>query len=180
MSRVKASGSMTIHKMVQKKGAEAAQRFLARLAPGTRETLLHELATSWIPIEQEEEIFRIAADCLYPGDPEALRRLGQSVAEDNFNGIYKIFLRIPTPEFIIRRIPQTWSTLHDEGQACVEDYHDNCGTLVARSIPDLPAVQREYICGYIVGILSLTSAKRISVSKIETDPQAWKWRIAFE
>jgi len=54
------------------------------------------------------------------------------------------------------------------------------GDLVALGLPDLTPVQRQYINGYFVGVLELTGAKQIKVTRHDADPQAWRWSLSWE
>ena len=71
------------------------------------------------------------------------------MSEKQFTGIYKFFLRIPSVGFIIKNATATWNTMNDKGTVRVESITSNGGLLVLSDLPELSAVQREYICGVL-------------------------------
>lgn len=180
MARVKASGIKTIAQIVAERGPAAEREFTAKLTPETLKTLQNSGSTSWIPFPAEAEVFEVASALLFPGEPQALRSLGYEVARRQFAGIYKVFLVVASVQFVVKRVSSLWDTIYDSGQARVDGFTAHGGTLVASGIPDQLPVQREYICGFLTGLLELTHSNNIRITKDEGDPQAWKWKIAWD
>ncbi len=180
MAKVKASDVVTVRKLLLDRGAEVEAQARAVLSPDALAVFARVHPTDWITLGQEAEILGAAAPLLYPGDGAPLPRLGQEVARIQFSGIYKIFLLIPTLEFIVKQVSKAWKTLYDQGEVRVEDLTPHGGSLVALGLPDLTRVQRDYIGGYLSGVLSLTGAKHIRVSCRDADPRAWKWTLEWE
>jgi hypothetical protein len=48
-----------------------------------------------------------------------------------------------------------------------------------RGFPELVKTQREYVAGYLIGLLGLTGAKSVQVTCLENDPQAWRWVLSW-
>lgn len=178
MAKVKASDMLIVKKLLQE--ARVEPKLLAACPADVLRTYQTAGATSWIELAHEAHCLEIAARVLYGGDPEGLRRLGREVARHQFRGIYKVFLAIPSVEFIVKRVSSVWRTQYDEGEARVEDLSHRSAVLVAAGLPDMTPVQREYVCGYLQGILELTGAQQVRVSKQELDPQAWRWSLSWE
>lgn len=179
MAKVKASGVMTIKKFLAARGADLEQRFQARLSPETRTLLQNSGAMSWIPFPAEAEVFEVASDLIFPDDPLRLRKLGREVSRDQFQGIYRIFMLVATVQYLVKRVSQLWDTIYNEGAARVENFTGHSGVLVVTGLPDQLPVQREYICGFLAGLIELTQAKSVRVTKDERDPQAWKWLMQW-
>lgn len=178
MAKVKASDLLIVKKLVQEAGVEA--KLLAAVPPDVLRTYQTSGATSWIEVAHEAKCLETAAEALYAGDPLGLRRLGREVARHQFRGIYKVFLAIPSVDFIVKRVSNVWRTQYDQGDARVENLGPKSGELVAFGLPDMTLVQREYVCGYLQGILELTGAKNIRVSKQDSVPQAWRWLMTWD
>lgn len=177
MANTKASDIFTLKKKIREQGVE--QNLLSRLTPEAAKIYLNSAANSWVPIAGEAEILNAAASLLYPREASPLRHLGHEIARINFSGIYKVFLLVATVPFLIKRVPQIWGTLFDQGEAKVENLAGNSGTLVVRGMSELQAAQREYISGFIIGLLELAGARQVQVAKIESNPQAWAWKIKW-
>ena len=176
---VKASDVVVIRKMVQERDPQAMKSMQAALT-SAKECFPIVSATEWIRLEQESDILQAAARVLYPADPQALQRLGCAVAGIVFNGIYKVFLRVASVDFIIKRLSAIWRTLYDQGEARIENMTSNSGTLVATNMPDLSLVQRQYICGYLTGVLQLAGVKNVQVTHVSADSKAWQWMFRWE
>lgn len=180
MPGVKASGILTIKKLLQARGGELEKSMAAALGPETRRHYLAAVATAWIPFDAEAEIFTAASGALFPGHSQALRDLGHAVAKEQFRGLYKIFLTVATVEFVVKRTAQIWNTIYNAGSARVEGLSERGGTLVALDLPEQLPVQREYICGYLIALLEMTNVRNVKVRKDESDPLAWKWIFTWE
>jgi len=113
MAKVKASDIIMVKKMLQDAGLD--QQVLPTLSAETFKALQAAGATSWVEMSQEAEVLQAAAAALYAQDPRALERLGREVAKQQFTGIYKVFLMIPSVDFIVKRISTMWKTIYTAG-----------------------------------------------------------------
>jgi hypothetical protein len=178
MTNSKANDTVNIRKLIQGQGKEVMDRMLAKLK--TTKDLFQSISlTEWLPMDKEDEILQAAAEILYPADPKPVRKLGGTVAKINFSGVYKVFFRIATVAFMAKRISALWHTFFDSGEAHCEDLTDHSVVLVVTQMPDLTPLHREYVLGYIDGILGMTSAKRVEINHDGRDPKAWKWEIKW-
>ena len=180
MAEVKASGVQTVKKLIAAAPGGSAERFRASLRPETARILEASGATTWIPFDVELEVFERAADVLFPGDPQGLRRLGYTVGRKQFQGLYRIFLTVATVEFVIKRSTQIWNTIYNAGSARVTDVSAHGGTFIAEGLPDQLPGQREYICGYLQAVLEMTDVGNVRVRREDSDPQAWKWIFTWK
>ncbi len=182
MARIKATRYMLMRNLIQERGPEFARRFRARLDPKERERLDTSLPVSWVDfkdIPAQGDMVTVAADMFFPGRADGIQQVAAMLAKAGLSGIYKIFLMIPSVEFVIHRVAKLWHTYNDTGDASVEDFRGTSGTIVVRQFPDMPPKHRQYLEGYIAGVLELTRAKNIKIDRDETDPQAWKWNVRW-
>ena len=163
---------------MQKRGLE--QTFLEKLSPSDRELYTRSLPVSWIPVQEDPEDMGVAAELLFPDNPLQLQHLGILSAPEQIQGIYQIFFKIPTVAFIMKRVAQVWRFNFDTGQAMVENVQNQSLEIVIKDFPDLPAYLREFLCGYYMGVIEITGAKNLRVTKHEKDPQAWRWMIQWD
>ncbi len=120
MPAAKASAVLAIHQRVRAQGPEAEQAFLSRLSPGTLDQVRVWVPTEWVPLAVEAEVLRAAVGVLYAEDTHGPRRLGEHVAQELFAGTYRVFLKVPTPEFFCKRFATIWRSLYDQGTASAE------------------------------------------------------------
>jgi len=179
MANVKATDIVIIREMLKETGDKDLNALASVLKPETFKILKTSLAINWVPLEIEAEILQEASRLFFPNDPRPLFKLGHTVAGKQFTGIYKFFLRIPSVGFIIKNATATWNTMNDKGTVRVDGLTSNGGLLVLSDLPELTAVQREYICGVLSCIVELTGVKNVKVDKMESNPNEWKWKISW-
>lgn len=179
MANVKASDVVTVRGMAVEKGAETVQRITAALEPEVARLFQQTSATVWIPFAAEGAILQAAAGVFYPQDPRQLETLGREVARRDFTGIYKVFLSMATVAFIVKRAGLIFRTFYDGGDIRIENLASGRGSFVIVDLPDLTAVQRRYIGGFLTGLLELTQAKDVRVTRDEQDPRAWRWHLTW-
>ncbi len=180
MPNTKGTDVLALRKMLQERGPQAEQEFLQRLNPELQNLYRSIMATTWSPVEQQTALYEAAAEVLFPGEAEPLRQLGRALAKRSFTGIYRIFLRLPTMQFIMNRTAEVWLTYYNAGEAVVENFVDRHGDFVVRRFPELPRKMREVICGHLSVILELTGAKNVRVTIVDRDPQAWRWQLTWD
>lgn len=178
MANVKATDTVIIREMFKGKEKDL-NTMLTTLKPETLKIFHTTLSLNWIPLEIESEIIQASARLLFPNDMRPIFKLGHEVAGKQFTGIYKFFLRIPSVTFIVKNVSASFNTMNDQGSARVDDLTSGGGTLVISGLPEMSAVQREYICGVVTCVLELTGVKNIKVDKIENDSAEWKWKISW-
>ncbi len=182
MAKVKGSAEDTMRKILKKQPQEIQEKYLASLSPEARDTFEHAMAVSWRELDTNEETNSVAllARTLYPNDPLALQKLAYTMAKDSMPRFYQIFIRIPTVEYVVKRVAKIWSSFYERGEALIENFKDQHFTMVLKQYPDYPPFLREYMCGYLKGVGDLLHLKNVAVQKIETDPEAWKWEVTWE
>jgi hypothetical protein len=138
---------------------------------------------SWYPVEAipgKGNIFEAAACVLFPNDPEGLQKVGRLNARESLTGLYRLFIRIPSIEFVIGRVAKLWRVYQDTGDANVEEYDGKSLQFVVRNFPDLREDFREYLMGYIFSVGELSGLKEVRVTHCADDPQAWKWKMEWK
>ena len=180
MANVKATDIVIIREMLKAKGDDYTNKMASSLTPEVFKTFQTSLSLSWVPLEVEAEIIQAASRLLYPLDPRPIYRLGYVVSGKQFTGIYKFFLRIPSIGFVIKNASATFNTLMDKGTVRVDGLTSNSRMFFISDLPELTAVQREYICGVLSCIVGLTGVKNVKVDKGENPPNEWKWKISWD
>lgn len=180
MPKTKGTDIIALHALLREKGPETEKGFLDKLGPRLAAVYRGITATSWTEVEEQLAIYQVAAGVLFPNDPAGLTRLGMALAEKSFSGIYKIFFRLPSIEYIFKRTARIWSAYYDQGEASIETQAGKCVDLVVRNFPELPRAMREVANGHYTVIMNMTGAKNIRINLIDTDPNAWRWRISWD
>jgi hypothetical protein len=160
----------TIRKVMHAQGKSAEQAFLAKLTPEEHEKYLYGLPVSWYLVEE----------ILFPNDPQGLRKVGRLNARESLTGIYKLFLRIPSIDFVIGRIAKLWRSYQDTGEAVTRNYTGKSIEFVLKGYPDLRMDFREYLCGYIIGFLELAGAHNPKIDRDDSNSDALVWKAYWD
>jgi hypothetical protein len=183
MASLKGTDIISIRTLIRKKGAAAEASWLAGLSPETIKIYNVLLPVSWVPLERASEIMETAAQVVYPGEKNAVALLAADYARDHFSGIYKILLpMLTTPATLIQKVSHLWKTFYDTGSAAVaaSDVAAKWAVLEVTGIPELTAVNRQFIGAWSAAALGLTHAKHVSVAHEDKDPARWIWRFQWE
>jgi hypothetical protein len=101
----------TIDQIKTRAGEAAFQRVLECLDPETRKMFESEIfASSWFPLDHFTRFLEVEVRVLANGDEDMVRRGAEAVNERQLRGIYKAFVKIGSPEFVIKQIAAVHAT----------------------------------------------------------------------
>lgn len=107
----------TIRYITEKFGPEGLERVLARLTPEERAPIKKGvLATVWYPFALLLKLMREARECFGTQVPHLPREMGKASADYALTGIYSIFLRFGSPQFIVSRGTSVMKTYYSTGE----------------------------------------------------------------
>lgn len=122
-SGVHAKGTIILARLsfVQETYPEDWQRYLSSLAPATREAFeAGFLKSSFYPIEMLFDASRTAERLFGTGSRSLQKGIAAYSARMNMPTVYKIFLRLGSPEFMVKRFARIWGSMYDSGVASSE------------------------------------------------------------
>jgi hypothetical protein len=101
----------TIDQIKRRSGEAAFQNILALLDDETRKTCGGEIFSStWYPLDLFTRFLEIEIRVLADGNEEMVTRGSEAVIERQLRGIYKAFVKLGSPEFVIKRIAAVHAT----------------------------------------------------------------------
>ena len=98
-----------------KHGEGAWQKVLARLEPADREVVTSAIAVGWYETLLFARVLRAADAVLGRGNLGLMREIGAWEAEQDFNRVMRVFLRILTPEQVFKAEARLWRHFQDSG-----------------------------------------------------------------
>jgi hypothetical protein len=106
------------------RGKDVADRMLAALSPELRDGLLGGtiLAGGWYPVAWKRELH--AAGCKVTGEHGLARVMGYETTKQDLTGIYRTFVRIATPRFVLSLGARIFSTYFRPGKMRVVETRD--------------------------------------------------------
>ena len=157
---VKGSAFRARMQYVEERGAEAAARLLAELDGDTRDLARAGfLVNGWYPYAAFIELNR-AIDKLHgQGDFALCRELGRYGCDVNLTTLYRVFFRIGSVQFILRRAAAAWRVNYDEGQLNVIEQADGFAKLRMVGVPKPHRAHCLSVLGWITRAIELSGGK---------------------
>jgi hypothetical protein len=101
----------TINQIKSRSGEEAFQKILGLLDQETRTIFENEVFSStWYPLGLFTRFLEVEIRVLADGKEEMVTRGSEAVIERQLRGIYKAFVKLGSPEFVIKRIAAVHAT----------------------------------------------------------------------
>ncbi len=123
------------------------------------------IITKWYPfIEGLKVPTEKIAELFYEGDVQkASFLIGKFSASDALKGVYKIFIKITNPRFVLKNLPVIFSTYYDFGITEVLELADNSGKYLIKNLPLEAKVLIPRIKGWTEEALHLVRRKPVLI-----------------
>lgn len=166
MLEVKGTTVLTVGKFVRTRfGDEGFARWLEGLPPAAR--AIHGgtvVPSGWYPagpalVEATDHVCR----AFFGGDAKGAWECGRFSAEEGLKGVYKIFLVVGTPAFIIKKASALLPQLYRPSVITVVAQGPNSVTLHVTKFPDAHAVLDARIGGWMERALEISGCKGVKV-----------------
>jgi hypothetical protein len=180
MIQIKGTDLLCIKKLFKEKYRNLEEQLLSTLDPETRSVYDHALAFQFIPAGIVARIYETAAQAIYPGQAQAVRYLFGEIALKAYSGIYSLFLRIPSPAYIIGKAAAIWRSYYSEGDAGTENSASNSLDFTVANVPDLPKAMRDATVGHLEVLMVKGGKRNTKVTLNEKNPQKWVWHLSWE
>jgi len=180
MNKVKATNTLTLKKLLGSKHPELEAKLKAELSPACLNIYAYSTVSTWITDVEEQEILAIGARLLFPHLPTAMVQLGRMLALETMSGIYRVFFRIPSVSFVMKRTANMWRMFNAAGNARTDDLGPGRAVMTVTDAMDFEPYQCDLVTGYIQAVLELAGAKGINVTFDGSNPTAWRWEIAWK
>jgi hypothetical protein len=154
----------TMEAIKARSGKDELGHILARLDEESRKMLAEPISCSaWYPCDAfarflEADILETAG-----GNEEELIKRSERVIERQLSGIYKIFVKLGSPAFVIRRIAAVHSTYFDGVQIIPEMTGPNSSTIQYVGFSREHRILGFVIIGFFKKALEISGAKSVDV-----------------
>ncbi len=105
------------------------------------------LAGSWYPFAHFTQLLETAESIFGGGIDEFARREGASCADYDLRGVYRVFVRFTSIDFVIERSGKVWRQYYDSGDLVILETE---GTRVVFELREFGAPHRGH-CGTVLG-----------------------------
>jgi hypothetical protein len=156
-----------IQRFVRERHAEEYDRWLEKLPEPSRKIYSQTvMATEWHPIEAAVVIpTRLIAREFFDGNLEqAAREAGRHSARVSLTGIYKVFVLIASPQYIMKRTGKIMSSFYDPATLVIAEERQNGVTVQITEFPEPYAEIEWRIAGWMEEALTMCGCKNIRMA----------------
>jgi uncharacterized protein (TIGR02265 family) len=156
----------TLREMV---GAPVYDELVAALPPDTRELVRQPpLAMSWIPNHHFDVVVERALAGPFGGDVKKVTDLAQRAMLGDLNSVYRVFIRMLSPEFVLRRAAKIYAQYtRYNGTFTVGKTGPGFAELTIDGVSDPTPAVWAYNEGAIRAVITATGLKEAQVAIIE-------------
>ena len=150
-------------------GESAKEAWLEGLDDETRHAFQYALASSWYPLELFwtnglNACRRFAPDRLI----EVVRKWGQHSAKTQLTGIYRLLLKLGSPNMMLSAAPKMWGTFNNEGTISAPVNEKGHGVVKIEGMSLRDPLFGENLSGWIEETIRLTGIKNVTTTVIQS------------
>jgi len=154
----------TMQAIQARAGKSELDKILGHLDEKTREELKQPISpSSWYSCDAFARFLEADVRETAGGNEEVLVKRAEAVIEKQLSGIYKMFVRLGSPEFVIRRIAAVHSTYFDGVQIIPEMKGPNSATIQYVGFSPDHRIMGFVILGFFKKALQISGAKGVDV-----------------
>jgi hypothetical protein len=165
----KGTAVMTVPMFIKEKFGDAGlKRWMDVLTPEARAVYSRPvLATEWFPLKSIfAEPTKKLCELFYSGATQGAWELGRFSADHGLKGIYKLFVKFGSAEFIISKASTILPTFYKPSSMDAKQYDKNSGQVRITSFPEPDVFVEARICGWMQQALSISGVKDVTVTTV--------------
>lgn len=168
MVRVKAASCIHTLEMTKETfGQDVLERMKPHLPAASRALLERRLSpVEWLAVSEWQPVNEAILDHLCAGDEQRYIGFFRRVCERDFSTLYKTFLKVLSPTYVLDRTAKLWSTYNDGGTLTLVRLAEHGGRqqlrLELRGYDHFPKF-RLVLQAFIEQLLTMTGAKDVDV-----------------
>ncbi len=146
--------------VVEKYGMEKWRELVAAMKDDIKNDIADGTIFSgnWYPIDGFIEVNEKIVQMFGGGNFKILYDMTKEGAKKNMKSIYRIFIKVATPEYVVKKAAAIYSQLYNFGEMKVVKQNKGDFILEIQNINNFP-ILFERMSGYIMGIVEMTSAR---------------------
>ena len=170
--KIKGSGITALTNFVEDRFGEAAlEAWIETLSDNQQPVLRSAFASSWYDyVEMYLEPMRLMCEHFFSDNTtEGARALGLSAAETQLTGVYRILLKLGSPNMMISAAGKTWIMLHSAGKLVPVVNEKGNATIRTKDIPEFNSLVAEVTAAWMEKALEMAGGNdaRVVFSKKE-------------
>jgi hypothetical protein len=122
------------------------------------------LVSSWYPLKELSiEPLRKMCGLFYAGDLKGARESGRFSADYSLKGIYKIFVKLGSPEFMLRRAGTILPIYYTPSEMKVVECRKGQGIMQITKFPDMDQLLEIRIAGWMERAIEISGGKQPNI-----------------
>ena len=164
---VKGSAVLTTYNFVRERyGEDGLKTWLSQLEPETRKIFeAGVLVSSWYPLKQMLSVpTGKLCEIFFNGDIRGAWNCGRYSADYGLKGIYKIFIKLGSPGFLVSRASMIFPTYYKPCKMEVVLNEKDHATVRITEFPEMDSLVEGRIGGWIGRALEISGCQRVEVN----------------
>jgi len=154
----------TLSQIKRRAGDDALKKIFALLDTDARKTFESEIfASSWYPLDHFARFLEVEIKVLANGNEEMITRGSEAITERQLRGIYKAFVKLGSPEFVIKRVAAVHATYFQGVAIEVELPAHGIAKVIYTGFETQHRIMGFGIIGFFRKALEISGAKDVSV-----------------
>jgi len=151
--------------IVKKFGKEGFNQWLAAINEKARKVYEgHILAGNWYPMKEIMlEPTKIMCELFYHGDLKGAREGGRYSAELGLKGVYRLFVKLGSPEFLIRRASTIFTSYYHPSEMKVVAEEDKKAVMHITKFSEASSLVENRIAGWMERALEISGCKNVKI-----------------
>lgn len=163
---VKGTAIVTIPLFIKERfGDGGVSQWISALTPEARKVYpASVLVSSWYPLKEFLiEPLRRMCNLFYAGDLKGARESGRFSADYSLKGIYKIFVKLGSPEFMLRRAGTILPIYYTPSEMKVVECRKGQGIMQITRFQDMDPVVEIRIAGWMERAMEISGGKQPNI-----------------
>jgi hypothetical protein len=163
---VKGTAINSIPEFISRKfGREALSQWLNALSERARRVYGGAiLSGNWYPVKEiMEEPTKKMCEMFYRGDVRGAREGGRYSAEMGLKGVYRIFVKLGSPEFLIRKASTIFTSYYQPSEMKVVAQEDRKAVVHITKFAEASLLIENRIAGWMERALEISGCKNVKI-----------------
>ncbi len=167
---VKGAAVVSTKSFVEYKYEDELINWLSNLPEASRKIYTQPINESkWYPLNEAFVVpTRVMLKMFYDNDLKGAYELGYYSAEKGLTGIYKMFVRMGSPAFIVSRAAKVFSAYYKDSKIKVLSSTKNSVILMINKFPEYADVVEYRITGWMDKALEISGCKNVNIQMVHS------------
>lgn len=166
---VKGAVIQPIVRFVKERYSAYYEAWLGQLSDETRTVMEQGIVTSWYPIGRAMiEPTEVLCDLVEDPADDVAWEIGRFSADFALRGIFRIFVRLGSPAFIVKRASHVFSTYYTNAVLRVPEAGSKFATVHLLEFPEPSRLVERRIGGYMERAVEISGAKHVKSTVVSS------------